>query len=72
MLSQIFVIEWIFSNFIGVFDEKVDMIWWICNLVEKKRDKNVHQMSFMLENVFLNKNKEKQFKKHTKLTAPNC
>lgn len=29
-------------------------------------------MSFMLENVFLNKNKEKQFKKHTKLTAPNC
>lgn len=29
-------------------------------------------MSFMLENVFFNKNKEKQLKKHTKLTAPKC
>lgn len=29
-------------------------------------------MSFMLENFFFNKNKEKQFKKHTKLTAPKC
>lgn len=30
-------------------------------------------MSFMLENVFFfYKNKEKQFKKHTKLTAPKC
>lgn len=32
-------------------------------------------MSFMLENVFVfvfYKNKEKQFKKHTKLTAPKC